>query len=171
MFFCLLNLCILVRAVSQHPFCIFACLHFLQVPTMPTLKLILSKLYKKISTFISPYPDIVQTPSIQLYKTISSITRYSSHLKFLRFCLKHKIIPKGFTHSFHPSFEVSHSELFRSQINKVSLQYSLSLIRLHIQALQKQLAIFQCNKVSYKKQLFSSCHFFIAIDIISYIKN
>ena len=86
---------ILLRAVSQHLFCFIICLQYLQVATMPSLKLILSYLYKKFSSFISPYPDLVQRPALQLYKTISSITRYSSHLKFLRFCLKHKLVPKG----------------------------------------------------------------------------
>ena len=53
----------------------------------------------------------------------------------------------------------------------MSQKYSLSLIRLNIQALQQRLATFQCNKVSYKKQLFSSCHFYIASSITSCIQK
>ena len=82
-----------------------------------------------------------------------------------------RVVPNGFQTSFHPIHEIIQQPHLDSQFHHLSLNYSLSLMRLTLKAISEKLVRFRLRKNIIKNQLFSFCHKILADSIIAYIRS
>ena len=83
------------------------------------------------------------TLALSYSKTIFSSTKTLSHLRFLRTCLKYKVIPTGMSLSHTPSD--AFSNILRLKTSAILHRSSLQIMRTHIQALSNKHVILQRN--------------------------
>lgn len=88
------------------------------------------EVYTKLREFVTSLPVVGRKMCMLYGQSVFSKTRMFSHMSFLRSCLSHKVIPKGFT--VKPGINLS-SHQMRSRCSRATATYSKRLMRMTLQ--------------------------------------
>ena len=92
--------------------------------------------------------DDLSAVAISLGWSTFKKTRYTSHINFLGFCLKHGIIPVGFKIKFHPSLHGAGSNEYRQQVGRTTLAFSHKLMHITLSRMYQkrdELSVLNCT--------------------------
>ena len=111
----------------------------IRIPSvMPTLKSVCSQSHSQLQSFLSSFPSFIQCVSLSYGKSVFAKTRFSSHLDFLKTCLRKRFIPTGFRLKFSPMND-DHGN-FPYHYQRITNHCSRQLMRATIYNLQSKLA-------------------------------
>lgn len=103
---------------------------------MPNLKVFTNELLGELMSSLEEDQQEVRIKAFALAKKTFAKTRYSSHIQFLKKCLRKKLIPSGFQVNFHPGFDTT-SGLLRYQIRAIIFSCSCCLMRFTISSMKR----------------------------------
>ena len=127
---------------------------------MLNLKTLTKELRQQVVSYLYPLPPISSNLEFRLAIHIFTKTRFSSHINFIRRCLQHKVIPKGFRSNFHASIfsNVSNFNLkYLRQIQRTQNTFSHNIMRSTIRAMCSKCYKLNKQVIECRSQLSNVC--------------